>query len=240
MKTAKLTISILAFAALSLLGSGAQATVVNTMLRDTTPPNTDILCRTGTLSSSLERNCWTATGAGGPGNDGILDYFDTIVPGFDSNDLLYKGEYDGNKELGSLAGSYDTTFGVVSGNVEDATISYKGGPSVDCSSLAAPCFLLVKGGQSPYAYLFNLALGWDPNPGPIGGDGHGWSSNAVGMPSWNGTSPLEILNFGDNQVGSISYVALYGEISAVPVPAAFWLFGTALLGFIGLSRSGRI
>ncbi len=27
-----------------------------------------------------------------------------------------------------------------------------------------------------------------------------------------------------------------GDIAAVPVPAAFWLFGTALIGFIGMSR----
>jgi len=49
---------------------------------------------------------------------------------------------------------------------------------------------------------------------------------------------LELRNFGD--LGSISYVALYGNVSAIPVPAAFWLFGTALLGFIGLSRSTRV
>lgn len=29
---------------------------------------------------------------------------------------------------------------------------------------------------------------------------------------------------------------VYADIAAVPVPAAFWLFGTALLGFIGISR----
>jgi hypothetical protein len=30
------------------------------------------------------------------------------------------------------------------------------------------------------------------------------------------------------------------NISAVPVPAAFWLFGTALIGFIGMSRRTRV
>ena len=29
-------------------------------------------------------------------------------------------------------------------------------------------------------------------------------------------------------------------MSAVPVPAAFWLFGTALIGFIGVSRSTKV
>jgi hypothetical protein len=243
MKSAKLTVSILVFAALALCGFGAQATVVNTLLRDTTPPNTDILCRS-TISSTLVQNCWTArnapgNGSGNPGNNEILDYFDGIVPGFDSNDLLYKSEYGGGEE-GSLTASYSTSFDKVGDDVLHATISHDGGPAADCSSLADPCFLLIKGGQTPYAFLFNLALGWDPDPGPIGGDGHGWSSNALGIPSWNGMMDLTAMNFGT--LGSISYVALYGNsgVSAVPVPAAFWLFGTALLGFIGLSRSTRI
>lgn len=30
------------------------------------------------------------------------------------------------------------------------------------------------------------------------------------------------------------------QVSAVPVPAAFWLFGTALIGFIGFSRRTKI
>ena len=31
-----------------------------------------------------------------------------------------------------------------------------------------------------------------------------------------------------------------GSIPAVPVPAAFWLFGTALVGFIGISRRRKV
>ena len=31
-----------------------------------------------------------------------------------------------------------------------------------------------------------------------------------------------------------------GNIPAVPVPAAFWLFGTALIGFIGMSRRTKV
>lgn len=32
----------------------------------------------------------------------------------------------------------------------------------------------------------------------------------------------------------------YSSVSAVPVPAAFWLFGTALIGFVGLSRKTKV
>ena len=37
-----------------------------------------------------------------------------------------------------------------------------------------------------------------------------------------------------------SHWAEYGAMSAVPVPAAFWLFGTALIGFIGFSRRTKV
>ena len=260
MKLLKLTEALLAFAALTLFSVGAQATVINTL---TSGNKTDILCRQKALDVPYVQNCWTAANApkngnGNPGNNEILSYFDDdpadtsdfFVPGFDSNDLLYKAEYDGGKEEGTLANSYTTMFDNSSGNVEDATITHVDGtPSVDCLSLTSPCFLLIKGGQDPYAYLFNLALGWDPAPAKY--PGNPWSVDAIPspnwtgvLPSWDGTAILDILNFGVNRLGSISHVALYGSssggVSPVPVPAAFWLFGTALLGFIGLSRGTRV
>ena len=33
---------------------------------------------------------------------------------------------------------------------------------------------------------------------------------------------------------------VHADVSAVPVPAAFWLFGTALIGFIGISRRTQV
>jgi hypothetical protein len=39
---------------------------------------------------------------------------------------------------------------------------------------------------------------------------------------------------------ALSGVELWGSVSAVPVPAAVWLFGTALLGFIGMSRRTKV
>jgi hypothetical protein len=32
----------------------------------------------------------------------------------------------------------------------------------------------------------------------------------------------------------------YGPVSVVPVPAAVWLFGTALIGFVGMSRRRKV
>jgi hypothetical protein len=51
---------------------------------------------------------------------------------------------------------------------------------------------------------------------------------------------IEDTNYGDNS-GSLS-VNIYSDssIPPIPVPAAFWLFGTALIGFIGISRRRKV
>lgn len=47
---------------------------------------------------------------------------------------------------------------------------------------------------------------------------------------------LHVHRFADG--GSESFVT--APLSPVPVPAAFWLFGTALIGFIGMSRRTKV
>ena len=46
---------------------------------------------------------------------------------------------------------------------------------------------------------------------------------------------IHVHSFADG--GSESFVT---SVSPVPVPAAFWLFGTALIGFIGMSRRTKV
>jgi hypothetical protein len=223
----KLIQLLLISTALALISQVAQATVVN-LADDLT---TDINCTNFDPSSpSHVQNCWKASelGATGPDNTIILDAFAANVPGFNIDDLLYKAEEGNPTDLGTLASSYQTTF---SNDNEFATISHAPGQaSVDCS---VSCFLLVKDGVTPFAYLFMLSLGWDSAVRQPLGD-----PNAE--PSWDGTALLEIKNFWSDD-GGISYVALYSaDVSEVPIPAAFWLFGTALMCFIGLSRSTRV
>jgi hypothetical protein len=126
------------------------------------------------------------------------------------DDLTLAYKDDGSEE-GSLASSYSTDL--VSGTSNDTDITYVSGDFVDCS---ADCWLVAKdGGADPNRYLFNLAaLGWD------------------------GMETIELNDFfADN---SISHMAIWGNISEVPVPAAMWLFGTALIGFIGVSRRTKV
>ena len=42
------------------------------------------------------------------------------------------------------------------------------------------------------------------------------------------------------QGAGFSHYSEFGKVSAVPVPAAAWLFGTALIGFIGMSRRTKV
>jgi hypothetical protein len=138
-------------------------------------------------------------------------------------DLLYKFETDTNDEDGSatLAGSYSSTVTTEgTGDYVSAVISYGSGDIVDCSS---PCYLTVKGGKdNPARYLFDLALS-----GPIG---------------WDGVENLILSDFwASPDQGSISNFAIYGTaVSPIPVPAAVWLFGTALIGFVGMSRRREV
>jgi len=151
----------------------------------------------------------------------------SVFPQLAGLDLLYKAESSDAEPLsgtpqgesGTFKDSYSTEFMIMAGDdFVGAEMTYDGGPSIDCS---IECYLVVKdGNHSPARYLFNLALS------PY---------------TWDGVMKLKLSGFWQNGIagsdggGSISHVAIYG-VSPVPVPAAFWLFGTALIGFIGYSR----
>jgi hypothetical protein len=164
-------------------------------------------------------NCSTT-----PANPGNGDDYALFSPTLDGLALLYKAESSDTlsstpvAELGSLASSYTTMFVFTTADeYTGAMITYDGGDSVDCST---NCYLVVKDGlaHDPSAYLFDLSL----NPF-----------------NWDGVMKLNLTDFWPGG-GSISHVAIYGEVSPVPVPAAVWLFGTALIGFIGMSRRTKV
>ena len=125
--------------------------------------------------------------------------------------LYYKANQDGSAGDGSFLSSYSTTFSNPPSDPADADITYGTGASISCPD----CYLLVKDGSQTIAQYL------------------------IGLGSWNGTDTLELENFWPSN-GAISNVAIWGNVSPVPVPAAVWLFGTALIGFIGMSRRTKV
>jgi hypothetical protein len=125
---------------------------------------------------------------------------------------LYKQDVGAGSDSGSFAASYQTSFANSSTDPEDALIVLVAGMDpIDCGI----CYLVVKdGNHSPAQYIFNLSM--------------------LGM-----INSLSATNFWP-QGGAISHVEIVGKLSPVPVPAAVWLFGTALIGFIGLSRRTKV
>lgn len=124
----------------------------------------------------------------------------------------YKQNVGEANDTGLFAGSYETTFSNTANDPEDALIELISGQDpITCGT----CYLVVKdGNQEPSTYIFDLSL--------------------AGM-----INSIELEDFWPNQ-GAISHVEIFSGISEVPVPAAVWLFGTALIGFIGISRRRNI
>ena len=88
--------------------------------------------------------------------------------------------------------------------------------SVNAGALStfARVVLILKAGPTFSAYLYE--------PGSNVGDSGSWATSAL-----------------DGK--DLSHFSIYTSgISAVPVPAAVWLFGTALIGFIGFSRRTKV
>ena len=124
---------------------------------------------------------------------------------------LYKMNVGDASETGPYANSYTTTFSNSALDPEDALIQLvKDADPITCGE----CYLAVKGGnQTPALYIFSLTTGM---------------INSITLTDfWVGN-------------GAISHVEIVRGISAVPVPAAVWLFGTALIGFVGMSRRRKV
>lgn len=136
------------------------------------------------------------------------------ITGATGLESLYKQDVGAGSDSGSFAASYETTFSNSSNDPEDAVIALIAGMDpINCGV----CYLVVKdGNQDPAQYIYDLSL--------------------VGM-----INSISAIDFWPNQ-GAISHVEIVGnsDMSVIPVPAAIWLFGTALIGFIGFSRRTRV
>ena len=102
------------------------------------------------------------------------------------------------------------------------------------------CFLTLRAGFGPELALSDL--NWITGGGP-GRIITGVNLTAVSV---TGLTDASILAFGDDFVtvdlgqgggGELGWSATYTmETTVIPVPAAVWLFGSGLLGLIGIAR----
>lgn len=194
----KTLLKTLATIGLLLLGSQAQALII-------TPDNcgTTIPCASGIAGNSNSQAVISAW---------ITSTYPTLTE-------VYKQDVGAASDVGTLAGSYTTTFGVVPGDDPldpgSANIAYGSGSFLDC--ITEDCFLLVKdGNHSPASYWFNLTYLWD------------------------GMETLELRDFWPNQ-GAISHVSLYGSTltTTVPEPSILSLLAISLLGMFAARRKIR-
>lgn len=127
-------------------------------------------------------------------------------------------------------------------------------------NISAPGTLYAGSKGSELAYLYYSELGnkaYCDTSGACNQPGSGFintgpfSNILTGYGFWTGTEDLDpyyypnyAWRFSDNgsQQGTIKANAAYawavrtGDVTAVPVPAAFWFFGSGLLGLIGIAR----
>lgn len=129
----------------------------------------------------------------------------------------------------------DLAAGVLIGSFDTSTI-YSSNTKLTIDLAAYSSFVL----QSNTDYL----LLWNAQPGApfLGEKRKGTFDQMIN----NGTAGFftgKVLSsqdggsswFSSNQYG-FDYASLNGTVSAVPVPAAIWLFGSGLLGLVGISR----
>jgi hypothetical protein len=115
----------------------------------------------------------------------------------------------GKDDQGLFENSYNTVY-TPAVDPSGATIDWVSGTNY----ITGPAYLLVKdGNHNPAWYLFDLTkYGWD------------------------GKETLVLQGFWPNR-GAISHVAIYGD--PVPEPATMLLFGTGIVGLVGVYRRKR-
>ena len=196
--------------ALGMFSLQAQALIITTTTIgevdcDYTDPGTT--CWSDTVTTPDNPNAADVSAIVGVSN--LVELYKAEVPNDLNGDIL---------EEGSFASSYDTIFGPINNDPEDALISLlEGAASISCPE----CFLLVKdGNQDPTWYIFDIG-------------------------SWDGLV-LDIQDFwaitADNPQGNgaISHVSIFGNVANVPEPSMIGLLAIGLIGVVVTRRRMKV
>ena len=219
-------------------------------------------CSIGGLGAGTD-NAITVRGFGtSVGGDGLVGQIGFTV-GANGNDLTitsyqqdaYVNTAGGNFALTDFSGTLAGFSGFISdtGDVS-LTLNRAGYPfnfgyldgaqwNVDDSAVMAA----AGAGNTQTGTLDALTTGFDHNwtpgqDGVIGQSGTGSALVAAGAGAWTGN----LVNFGNvgaawgafdsNPLSEKFDITVNGVAAAVPVPAAVWLFGSGLLGLVGVAR----
>jgi hypothetical protein len=112
---------------------------------------------------------------------------------------------------------------------------------VPCTTDQAACK------DNEYGHLFNYGAGTvfgngitpsTPNPFSNVQSGLYWSSTESTLPdtAWGFFFNSSLQFQGDKDIDVFAWAVHPGNVSEVPIPAAVWLFGSGLLGLIGVAR----
>ena len=192
----KNSIKILMGLALLAIGSQAQALLI------TAPTLTECADSSTCWLGDSPVNPDATDVSGIVGVSGLVELYKAEVPEFEFGDVV---------EEGSFASSYETTFGPITNDPNDALISYVSGATISCPE----CFLLVKdGNNSPRWYIFDIG-------------------------TWNGMDPIELQDFWLN-TGAISHISIFGNAANVPEPGMIGLLAIGLIGVVVARRKMKV
>ncbi len=167
--------------------------------------------------------------------NGSCDPTDVTAEGISSAMCLdYSGNQDGGTDYST---SINTDFGLSETIAWDGTI-YSGDGTLSTTdttwtysgTLSAPFVIILKASNAFTAYLFDAP--------DVANDG----TYEVSITNKNDKAhKLSHMTIYTTTNGQAPGIDIFGEqIPAVPLPAALWLFGPALLGFIGFRRKKQI
>lgn len=184
------------------------------MLVDTNVLATDVI--DGTVSSWASDATLTATiNSFLNGSSGKFWVASAVNPNFFSNTSLSSGDLVTQANLLTFMGNYNSTAAATLSDT--AYINDLAGDGVD-----------VEGGLDSAG-----SLGFNSNLG-------GWAAGGVALDG-NAYLTVSTGGFSFEQYTMDTYWTLSsdGQLSYVPVPAAVWLFGSALIGLAGVARRRR-